>query len=256
MQPTTRDEFKEYCLRRLGSPVINIVIDPDQIEDAVDSALYLFFSRHMDATEEKYIAHMVSDEEIDTGVIVLPESTQAVTAVWRNGSTYSSDLFGVPYQIFLDDYLSGRGMYSTEGGGLTYYYLSVRYITSINDFFNPDVRFNYNKLNRKLRITGLDLNFYKTTPLVIQTLERIATQAEIDGEEESVIWADSWLKEYATAQMKRTWGTNMKKYQNVALLGGVMMDGQTIFEQAELEIEKLELQLQNAYEEPVDMHIG
>ena len=37
--PTTRAEFKAYCLRRLGAPVIEINVDDDQVEDRIDDAL-------------------------------------------------------------------------------------------------------------------------------------------------------------------------------------------------------------------------
>ena len=36
---TTRTQFKEYCLRRLGFPVIEINVDEDQIQDRIDDAL-------------------------------------------------------------------------------------------------------------------------------------------------------------------------------------------------------------------------
>ncbi len=36
-QPTTRTEFREWCLRKLGKPVIEINVDIDQIEDRIDN---------------------------------------------------------------------------------------------------------------------------------------------------------------------------------------------------------------------------
>ena len=33
---TTRAQFKDYCLRRLGHPVIQINVDDDQVEDRID----------------------------------------------------------------------------------------------------------------------------------------------------------------------------------------------------------------------------
>ena len=37
--PTTRATFKDYCLRSLGKPVIEINVDPDQVDDRIDEAL-------------------------------------------------------------------------------------------------------------------------------------------------------------------------------------------------------------------------
>lgn len=68
MIPTTRDEFKEYCLRALGKPVIQINVDTEQVEDRIDEALYLFQQFHMDAVAKTYLKHEVTGSvmNIDT----------------------------------------------------------------------------------------------------------------------------------------------------------------------------------------------
>ena len=40
--PTTKSEFGEWCLRRLGKPVIEVNVDSTQIDDRVDEALQYF----------------------------------------------------------------------------------------------------------------------------------------------------------------------------------------------------------------------
>jgi len=40
--PTTREQHKDWCLRQLGHPVININVDDDQVDDCVDSALQYY----------------------------------------------------------------------------------------------------------------------------------------------------------------------------------------------------------------------
>ena len=49
--PATRKEFKDYCLRRLGSPVIDINVDDQQVEDRIDEALLYYRDYHYDGTE-------------------------------------------------------------------------------------------------------------------------------------------------------------------------------------------------------------
>ena len=51
-KPTTRAEFKTYCLRRLGFPVIEINVDDDQVDDRIDDALAFFNDYHYDGTEK------------------------------------------------------------------------------------------------------------------------------------------------------------------------------------------------------------
>ena len=45
--PTSRQELKEYALRALGHPVIEINVDDSQVEDRIDEALRHFFDWHM-----------------------------------------------------------------------------------------------------------------------------------------------------------------------------------------------------------------
>jgi hypothetical protein len=58
--PTSRDEFKEYCLRALGKPVIQINVDEDQVEDRIDEALYVYQQHHYDAVTKTYMVHRVT----------------------------------------------------------------------------------------------------------------------------------------------------------------------------------------------------
>lgn len=59
--PTTRKEFKEYCLRKLGKPVIEINVDDDQIEDRIDEALKYYWDYHFDGSERLYYKYMIQD---------------------------------------------------------------------------------------------------------------------------------------------------------------------------------------------------
>ena len=46
--PTTKAEFKEYCLRKLGKPVIEINVDDDQVDDRIDEAIRYWYDYHFD----------------------------------------------------------------------------------------------------------------------------------------------------------------------------------------------------------------
>ena len=50
-QPTTKEEFKKYCLRRLGDPVIEINVDDDQVDDRINDSISYFHDYHFDGTE-------------------------------------------------------------------------------------------------------------------------------------------------------------------------------------------------------------
>jgi hypothetical protein len=59
------------------------------------------------------------------------------------------------------------------------------------------------------------------------------------------VWSESWLKHYTTALFKKQWGQNLSKFSNMLLPGGVSIDGQSILDQANSEINDLEQDLMN-----------
>jgi hypothetical protein len=52
--------------------------------------------------------------------------------------------------------------------------------------------------------------------------------------------------------MKKMWGTNLKKHGNMQLPGGVVLNGQVMYDEAVAEIERLEKELLSEYSLPVD----
>ena len=62
--PATRQEYIDYCLRRLGDPVIEINVDEDQLQDRVDEALQHYQEYHSDATVKTYLKHLVTADDV------------------------------------------------------------------------------------------------------------------------------------------------------------------------------------------------
>ena len=92
--PNTRSSLKEYCLRSLGKPVIDINVDEDQVEDRIDEALQYFAQYHYDGVERMYLKYQVtaadvtrarSDETLST---VTDTADSTVTAVFKEGKNY------------------------------------------------------------------------------------------------------------------------------------------------------------------------
>jgi len=79
---------------------------------------------------------------------------------------------------------------------------------------------------------------------------------KIDPATYTDIFDDIYLKRYATALIKRQWGANLSKFNGVATLGGVSMNGEQIYSQAIEEIQRLEEQIQLQFETPIDYMIG
>ena len=62
--PNTRETLKQYCLRSLGKPVIDINVDEDQVEDRIDEALQYFAQYHTDGVERMYLKYKVTADDI------------------------------------------------------------------------------------------------------------------------------------------------------------------------------------------------
>jgi hypothetical protein len=69
------------------------------------------------------------------------------------------------------------------------------------------------------------------------------------------LYNESWLKHYATALIKKQWGTNMKKFSGLQLPGGVTIDGNALYQEATDEIAKLEEDLIGK-QGPLDWFLG
>ena len=70
------------------------------------------------------------------------------------------------------------------------------------------------------------------------------------------VFDDMYLKRYATALIKKQWGANLSKFNGVQMLGGVTMNGETIYQQALDEITKLEEEMKLGFELPVNYMVG
>jgi len=79
---------------------------------------------------------------------------------------------------------------------------------------------------------------------------------KLDPDSYTDIYNDMYLKRYATALIKKQWGSNLSKFNGVQMLGGVTMNGADIYSQAIEEIQRLEEQIQLAFETPVDYMVG
>ena len=66
-KPTTRDELKEYCLRQLGAPVLEINVADEQVDDLLDDTLQYFNERHFDGVEKTFLKYQITQDDIDRG---------------------------------------------------------------------------------------------------------------------------------------------------------------------------------------------
>ena len=175
-----------------------------------------------------------------TGVVrVFPLGTAGSSA------TGSTNIFNVVYQFRLND------MYNLLSSDLTYYQQVKMHLQLLDDMFagNRNIRFN-----RKTNKLFIDVNWYETFSPGDHVIFEVF--AIIDPETYTEVYNDIFLRRYATALIKRQWGDNLKKFQGMKLPGGVEMNGQKIYDEAEEELLKLEDEMSTRYELPVDFMVG
>ena len=138
-KPATRAQFKDYCLRRLGHPVIEINVDEDQIDDRIDDALQFFHDYHFDGCEKIYMKHKFTQEDIDRKWIYCPDPVIFVTSVLPfDDSNSSINMFDLRYQLRLHD------LYDFTSVSYVSYEITMQHIRTLNILFSgtPQYRFS------------------------------------------------------------------------------------------------------------------
>lgn len=249
--PNTREELIDWCLRKLGEPVIRVNVDKSQLDDRVDEALSLFYERHYGGTEKEYIIYDISDADTAQGYILLPNDIIAVTDVFRP-QIFTSGVTALDYQYRLVELYQLASSYSY--GDLSYYYLSRMHFGLISYMLVPERQFTFNSLSKKLILAGgLKQADMVDGGVYIEVLRKLHGEvSDTDPSDTSIhnIWADRWLKEYTCALIKQSWGNNLKKFGGVTMLGGVSLNGDKIFEEATEELKDLEDKLNTEYSLP------
>lgn len=268
-KPNSKDGLKEYALRKLGKPVLEINVDDDQVDDLIDDAVQYFHERHGEGIDRVFLKHKLLEVEKTTltGVastttvtstqggipsleyeenanfLPLPDSVIGVNKVFKMDSSSISDgLFNIKYQIFLND------LYYYGAIDLLNYAQVKSYLETIDYLLNPDTQVRFNKKNSKLYL-DIDLKELTDNHYLIIDCYRV-----VDPESETAVYNDHWLKQYTTSLIKKQWGQNLIKFQGVKLPGGLELNGRQIYDDAVAEIEKHEEKLMTEYAfPPLDM---
>lgn len=272
-KPITREEFKDYCLRRLGAPILEINVDQDQLDDIVDDAIQYYQEYHFDGIERMYLKHEFTEEDVERSktadelsstdnpdgstwinrknFIEVPDHVIGIQKVFGVTSNFArNDMWGFSNQYFLMDIFSFSAGYTFGHFDMANYYMIKQYFETIDMVINTGalVEYRFNKRQDRLYV-DIDVDRIKAGNYLV-----IDCYRALDPEEWSQIYDDSFLKRYATALMKRMWGQNLIKYNNVQLPGGITLNGRQIWEDGNTEVKDLEARMLTDYSlPPMDM---
>ena len=252
--PSSRTTFKNYCLRSLGFGVIDINVSDDQIDDRIDEALQFFAQYHYDGIELMYLKYQVTADDItrasgNTSTSVTDTKDSSITSTFQEANNFipipdavvsivnifpfddkaTNNMFDIRYQLRLND------LYDFSSTSILHYQMTMQHLDFLSHILVGEKPLRFNQHQNRLYIDMDWSNDISAGEFLI-----IECYRKIDPASYSDIFNDMHLKRYATALIKRQWGANLSKFNGVAMLGGVTMNGDTIYSQAQEEIEKLE----------------
>jgi len=244
---TTRSKFKEYCLRRLGFPVIEINVDDDQVEDRIDDALQYWQDYHFDGLQKIYFIKRIDQTDINNRYLNLAEARDSannlseITGVTRIFPMYDSQatitMFDLRYQLRLNE------LYDFTSASYINYTMTMQHLRMLEQLFTGEVPIRYQRHMQKLFIDWA----WGSSQVPVGQVVIIECYGVINPDAYGRVWNDRWLKEYATALIKRSWGNNLKKFAGVQLPGGVILNGDKIYNEAVDEIKALEADMEKNY---------
>jgi len=253
---TNRNDFKTYCLRRLGFPVIEINVDDDQVEDRIDDALQYWQDYHFDGLQKVYYIKGLQQSDIDQRYLDLSNSTDAdgnpmeivgVTRIFPVSDSQSSvNMFDLRYQLRLNE------LYDFTSASYINYTLTQQHLRSLELMFTGEVPIRFQRHMQRLYIDWA----WGPQEAPVGTTVIAEAYAAINPSVYNHVYNDRWLKEYATQLIKRSWGNNLSKFANLQLPGGVTLDGKTIQKEATDEIERLEKEMEMNYGAPLEFFMN
>lgn len=244
--PSSREQFKDWCLRQLGHPVIEINVDDDQVEDRIDEAIQYFQDFHFDGVERWYLKHQITSNDKTNKYIPINDNILGVTRIFPVGSTNASvNMFDLRYQLRLHE------LYDFTSTSYVNYALTQQHIRTLDLLFSGETPIRFNRHSNKLYIDwdwsyDVDVGEY----IIIEGF------IILEPNTYTKVYNDRMLKRLATAYIKRQWGNNMKKFANMQLPGGITMNGQQVYDEAVQEINEIEQLIRDTYEEPPQFLIG
>jgi len=243
--PTSRATLIEYCLRRLGAPVIEINVDDDQVSDRIDEALQYYQEYHSDAIVKTYIKHQVTADDITNKYITISDAVTSIVKILPLGfasSSWSSDGWQVMAQTMKD---------FQTGGTIAEYEMSQQNRAMMQHRMGSAEGVRYNRHQNKLYIEVQWGTEVKEGSYIVAEAYTL-----VDPDTYSSVYNDLFLKQYSTALIKQQWGSNLIKFEGMQLPGGVTMNGRQLYDDATEEIRLIREYMQVNYEEPIDFMIG
>ena len=258
-RPATKTEIKNYALRRLGYPTIDINVATEQLDDLIEEAIDYYQEYHYSGSYQSLMKIEVTDAIRDfaqttsqqgatnwyenNNYVSLPPGVLGVNHVYSNvgaSSVVPGNIFNIKYQIFLND------IYAMTHGQILHYFMTSQYLETLDWITNSQAnrRVKWNEYQNRLYLDFDWDTLQSGDYLLVDLLMRQDPTTYTD------MFNDNWLKDYTEALFQQQWGRNLSKYDGIQMLGGVTLNGRQILEDAATYKTDLEQTLRDRYETP------
>ena len=272
-KPSSRSELITYCKRQLGEPVLQINIDDEQVNNVIDDAVQFFQENCYDGIERMYLKHKFTADDVTRflGTDEITNTAAPDASTWENRKNFievpdhvlgiqkvfgitsgffGNEMWGFSNQYFLMDVFNISHGSSFANFDIAYYYQLKQYFETLDMVIGTGgmLEYRFNKRQDRLYL-DIDVRTIREDSYLI-----IDCYRALDPDEWSQTYNDMFMKRYATALMKKQWGQNLIKYNNVQLPGGLTLNGRQLYEDAIAEIGVLEGEVLSKYAlPPLDM---
>lgn len=236
----TRQQLKQYALKKLGHPVINVELENSQMDNLIDEALQLFTENHYDGVDLDFIPVNV---QANVQQYILGDNIQEVIEVINPRTLFISD-----EPLLLRSLYSGNtGLESIASSQINFADITTMrmLLKMMEDSYKSDILFDYNYTTRTFRLHT------KPTQNAVYYVRCYMSEQDL-----SKYYNNLWLKKYVTVLFKEQWATNVGKYTGGMLPGGASIDYSRLMQEAREDKLKLEEDLRLQYQEPTDFFFG
>ena len=230
---TTRNEIIKEIELRLGGQMVDVELDPEHYNLAVNKALEKFRQRSENAVEEDF---MFLEIETERDTYRLPDDVISVKDIYgrvAGGST------GVEFEPFEANFINSYMMGSTGGpGNLATYDFLAQHHETLGRLFGAEYTFTWRPQNHTLRLHRRP----RAPKPVYLHIYRQRSEEELLND----VYAKPWLKDYALAHSKLMLGEARGKFATVAgPQGGTTLNGDQLKADALETMNQLEEDLKN-----------
>jgi hypothetical protein len=226
------------------------------VEDRIDDALQYWQDYHFDGLQKIYFIKQIDQTDINNKYLNLAEARDSannlseITGVTRIFPMYDSqaslNMFDLRYQLRLNE------LYDFTSASYVNYTMTMQHLRMLEQLFVGEIPVRYQRHMQKLFIDWA----WGSSQVPVGQVVIVECYGVINPDAYGRVWNDRWLKEYATALIKRSWGNNLKKFAGVQLPGGVILNGDKIYNEAVDEIKLLEADMEKNYGGILDWYMN